>query len=89
MPRWFWCILWVSQVIEWIVTIWAYGTVNGSCLMAPAFTIVWALKDDIAECYITLFTDDWEYEDEYDITEQVEEWNEEDYYRYYDLRKGA
>lgn len=59
--------------------------------MAPAFTIVWLLKDDIVECYITLFTDDWEYEDEYeyDITEQVEEWNEENYYRYYDLRKGA
>lgn len=88
MPRWFWYILWVSQVINWVVTVWAYGTVDGGCLMAPAFTIVWALKDDIAECYITLFTDDWEYEDEYDITEQVEERNE-DYYRYYDLRKGA
>lgn len=85
MPRWFWYLLWVSQVIEWIVTIWAYGTVDGSCLMAPAFTIAWMIKDDIVECYTTLFTDDWEYEDD-DI---MEEWNEEDYYRYYDLRKGA
>lgn len=88
MPRWFWCILWVSQVINCVVTVWAYGTVDGSCLMAPAFTIVWALKDDIVECYITLFTDDWEYEDEYDIVEQVEE-KRIDEYRYYDLRKGA
>ena len=85
MPRWFWYILWVSQVINWVVTVWAYGTVEGSCLMAPAFTIAWMIKDDIVECYTTLFTDDWEYEDD-DI---MEEWNEEDYYRYYDLRKGA
>lgn len=85
MPRWFWYILWVSQVINWVVTVWAYGTVDGSCLMAPAFTIAWMIKDDIVECYTTLFTDDWEYEDD-DI---MEEWNEEDYYRYYDLRKGA
>nr|DAP27578.1 MAG TPA: hypothetical protein [Caudoviricetes sp.] len=85
MPRWFWTLLWVSQVINWVVTIWAYGTLDGSCLMAPAFTIAWMIKDDIVECYTTLFTDDWEYEDD-DI---MEEWNEEDYYRYYDLRKGA
>lgn len=88
MPRWFWWLLWVSQVINWVVTIWAYGTVDGSCLMAPGFTIVWALKDDIVECYITLFTDDWVFEDENAIAEQVEE-KRIDEYRYYDLRKGA
>lgn len=88
MPGWFWCILWVSQVINWIVTIWAYGTVDGSCLMAPAFTILWILKDDIAECFITLFTDDWDYEDEEDIMEMAKERNE-DYYNYYELKKGA
>ena len=88
MSRWFWCMLWVSQVINWIVTIWAYGTVDGSCLMAPAFTILWVLKDDIAECFITLFTDDWEYDDEEDIMEMARERNE-DYYNYYELKKGA
>ena len=82
MPRWFWCVLWVSQVINWVVTVWAYGTMDGSCLMAPAFTILWILKDDITECFITLFTDDWEYDDE----EEVET---EEYYDYYELRKGA
>ena len=88
MSRWFWCMLWVSQVINWIVTIWAYGTVDGSCLVAPAFTILWVLKDDIAECFITLFTDDWEYDDEEDIMEMARERNE-DYYNYYELKKGA
>ena len=88
MPRWFWCVLWVSQVINWVVTVWAYGTVDGSCLMAPAFTILWILKDDIAECFITLFTDDWEYDDEEDIMEMAKERNE-DYYNYYELKKGA
>lgn len=88
MPRWFWKVLWFSQVINWIVTIWAYGTVDGSCLMAPAFTILWILKDDIAECFITLFTDDWEYDDEEDIMEMAKERNE-DYYNYYELKKGA
>ena len=70
MSRWFWCMLWVSQVINWIVTIWAYGTVDGSCLVAP------------------LFTDDWEYDDEEDIMEMARERNE-DYYNYYELKKGA
>lgn len=88
MPKWFWYMLWVSQVINWVVTVWAYGTVDGSCLMAPAFTILWVLKDDIAECFITLFTDDWEYDDEEDIMEMAKERNE-DYYNYYELKKGA
>lgn len=46
MPRWFWKVLWVSQVINWIVVIWAYGTPDGSCLLAPLFTIAWVLKDE-------------------------------------------
>lgn len=85
MPKWFWYLLWVSQVIEWIVTIWAYGTVDGSCLMAPAFTIAWALKDEIAECYITLFTNDWEYEEEEECNPVVIDKR----HSYYQLKKGA
>lgn len=86
MPRWFWKLLWGSQVINWFVTIWAYGTPNGSCLLAPAFTIAWVLKDEIAECYITLFTDDWEYEEEEECNSVVIDNRR---YDYYELRKGA
>ncbi|MGP1563255.1 hypothetical protein [Filifactor alocis] len=85
MPRWFWTLLWVSQVIEWIVTIWAYGTVNGSCILAPMFTIAWVLKDEVAECYTTLFTDDWEYEEEEECNPIVIDRR----YDYYQLKKGA
>ena len=85
MPRWFWCMLWVSQVINWIVTIWAYGTVDGSCLMAPAFTIVWVLKDEIADTFKVIFMDDYTFEDEekFDSVEIGKR------HRYCQLKKGA
>ena len=64
MPRWFWKVLWVSQVINWIVTIWAYGTPDGSCILAPMFTIAWVLKDEIADTFKVIFMDDYTFEDE-------------------------
>lgn len=85
MPRWFWKILWGSQVINWIVTIWAYGTPNGSCILAPAFTIAWVLRHEVADTFKVIFMDidELEFEDE-EVSEDVE-----DQYRYYQLRKGA
>ena len=84
MPRWFWKVLWVSQVINWIVVIWAYGTPDGSCLLAPLFTIAYVLKDEIVEDFKVLFGDEYEFEDEEDDWEEAEE-----YYNYCQLRKGA
>ena len=85
MPKWFWKILWGSQVINWIVTIWAYGTPNGSCILAPAFTIAWVLRHEVADTFKVIFMDidELEFEDE-EVSEDVE-----DQYRYYQLRKGA
>lgn len=85
MPSWFWKLLWGSQVINWIVTIWAYGTPNGSCLLAPTFTIAWVLRHEIADTFKVIFMDidELEFEDE-EVSEDVE-----DQYRYYQLRKGA
>lgn len=85
MPKWFWYLLWVSQVIEWIVTIWAYGTVNGSCILAPMFTIAWVLKDEVAECFRVIFTDDWDFEDEEECRHEVVRKR----HSYYQLKKGA
>lgn len=83
MPRWFWKVLWFSQVINWIVMIWAYGTPNGSCLLAPLFTMAWALRHEVADTFKVIFADDLEFDDD---EEEVET---EEYYDYYELRKGA
>lgn len=89
MPRWFWTLLWVSQVIEWIVTIWAYGTVNGSCTLAPAFTIAWVLRHEVAECFRVIFTDDWGFEDEFEDEEECRHEVVRKRHSYYQLKKGA
>lgn len=85
MPKWFWYLLWVSQVIEWIVTIWAYGTVNGSCILAPMFTIAWVLRHEVAETFKVIFMDDYTFEDEEECS-HIETGKR---YDYYELRKGA
>ena len=71
MPKWFWYLLWGSQVIEWIVTIWAYGTVDGSCILAPMFTIAWVLKDEVAYTLKVIFKDDYTFEDEAQCRHEV------------------
>lgn len=83
MPRWFWYFLWGSQVVNWFVTIWAYGTPDGSCLLAPAFTIAYVLKNEIVEDFKVLFGDEYTFEDEY------EDVGIEEDYTYYQIRKGA
>lgn len=70
MPKWVWYMLWGSQAINWVVTIWAYGTPDGSCLIEPLFTIAWVLKDEVVENFKVLFGDELEFEDE-------EEWEDE------------
>lgn len=84
MPRWFWKVLWVSQVINWIVMIWAYGTPDGSCILAPMFTIAWVLKDEIADTFKVIFTEDWEFEDDEECHHKMIDSR----YHYY-LKKGA
>ena len=87
MPRWFWKVLWGSQVINWIVTIWAYGTPNGSCLLAPTFTIAWVLRHEIADTFKVIFMDidelEFQDEEEFDSVEIGKR------YRYCQLKKGA
>ncbi len=85
MPRWFWKILWGSQVINWVVVIWAYGTIDGSCLMVPAFTIAWFLRHEIADTFKVIFADDLEFEEEEEF-DSVEIGKR---YRYCQLKKGA
>lgn len=85
MPRWFWKVLWGSQVINWIVTIWAYGTPNGSCLLAPLFTIAWVLKDEIADTFKVIFADDYTFEDEEEYNPVVIDKRHD----YYQFKKGA
>lgn len=85
MPKWFWYLLWGSQVINWIVTIWAYGTPNGSCLLAPLFTMAWVLRHEVAETFKVIFMDDYIFEDD-------EECNPVEIgkrHSYYQLKKGA
>ena len=65
--------------------IWAYGTVDGSCLMAPAFTIVWVLKDEIADTFKVIFMDDYTFEDE----EEFDSVKIGKRHRYCQLKKGA
>lgn len=85
MPRWFWKILWGAQAINWVVTIWAYGTPNGSCLLAPLFTIAWVLKDEIADTFKVIFTDDYTFEDEKEYNPVVIDKRHD----YYQFKKGA
>lgn len=85
MPKWFWNVLWVSQVINWIVTIGAYGTPNGSCLLAPLFTMAWVLRHEVAETFKVIFTDDYIFEDEEKCNPVVIDKR----YDYYQFKKGA